>query len=161
MLNIKNLEVWAQKTGGTFTTSSTITLKNKDIDITVHGKTVEEALQKLNSTFENSVPKQEVQQLDIQPKAPETLPSKQITQTPQTIQQAQTATNVGGTSVNNNGSSSNVEPFQSSFFSSQNDLSKLLAGRRLVKIADGTPLNPNEEIIEYGGMNYVVAPIGK
>lgn len=175
MLSIKNLETWAQKTGGTFSTSSTLVLKSKDIDITVHGKTVEEALQKLNATFETpATTKPEVQKLNINP-APATQNnvqqnSTQQVQVPTQVQQMPVnqptqqpvMQNPNTTSFNNTGNSSvTSEPFQNTFTNSQNELSKLLAGRRLVKIADGSPLNPNEQIIEYGGMKYVAATIGK
>lgn len=169
MLSIKNLETWAQKTGGTFSTSSTLVLKNKDIDITVHGKTVEEALQKLNATFETPVQsKPEVQKLDItSASTPQNVEPQNNTQQvqqqplPNTTSPAIPAQNVAQNNMPTFNTNPVGDPFQNTFSNSQNELSKLLAGRRLVKIADGTPLNPNEQIIEYGGMKYVVASIGK
>lgn len=136
MINLNNLKAWAEKVGGSCTTSSTIALKANDIDLVVHGTSIEEALMKLSSALENPT------QQGIPPNNPQNSTSN-IMQNP--IQVPMNSPINTFTSVNPMGNNS------------PQDLNKLLAGRRIVRIADNSPLKANEQIMEFNGQKYVVA----
>mgnify|MGYP001141878608 CR=1 FL=1 len=146
-MDIKNkLNSWAKEYEGSAEIHSTITLKNKDVNIVVSGDTLEEAYKKLESICLSS-DKTESSKEDSN-KAPlaESTEIKQLNfnevakpQNNNQMQQSVQNTTIGGAPM---------------------DLQAILKGRQLLRMYDTTqPLKPDEEIQRIGNIDYVVKAI--
>lgn len=134
-MNIKDrLNSWAEQYAGSAEIHSTITLKNKDINVVVSGDTLEEAYEKLRAICISSDNKEIVSKETTSTNVPEPkklnlneVPKPQVNMVQQVPQ--------------NNTS----------------DLQSILNGRQLLRMYDPTkPLNPDEEIQRIGNLDYVV-----
>ena len=135
MTIIEQLDKWSKKTGGTAETVSTITLNTEQMNLVVHGVSLEDAYEKIKEVCSdfNTETKEEVK-----------------TEVEEVKQNTPSTTN---TSVNPVPNLNNVDLN----LSSTQTLAQALGSRKLVKIyAPGTVLEPGEQVIKYQNTEYVV-----
>lgn len=146
-MDIKNkLNSWAKEYEGSAEIHSTITLKNKDVNIVVSGDTLEEAYKKLESICLSS-DKTEI--------------SKEISNNTSSIESTeikQLNFNEVAKPQNNNQMQQSVQ--NTTIGAPPMDLQAILKGRQLLRMYDTTqPLKPDEEIQRIGNIDYVVKAI--
>ena len=135
MTIIEQLDKWSKKTGGTAETVSTITLNTEQMNLVVHGVSLEDAYEKIKEVCSdfNTETKEEVK-----------------TEVEEVKQNAPSTTNTPVNPVPNlNSVDLNL--------SSTQTLAQTLGSRKLVKIyTPGTVLEPGEQVIKYQNTEYVV-----
>lgn len=135
MTIIEQLDKWSKKTGGTAETVSTITLNTEQMNLVVHGVSLEDAYEKIKEVCSdfNTETKEEVK-----------------TEVEEVKQNTPSTTNTPVNPVPNlNSVDLNL--------SSTQTLAQTLGSRKLVKIyTPGTVLEPGEQVIKYQNTEYIV-----
>ena len=135
MTIIEQLNKWSEKTGGTAETVSTITLNTEQMNLVVHGVSLEDAYEKIKEVCSdfNTETKEEAK-----------------TEVEEVKQNTPSTTNTPVNPVPNlNSVDLNL--------SSTQTLAQALGSRKLVKIyTPGTVLEPGEQVLKYQNTEYVV-----
>lgn len=137
MTIIEQLNKWSEKTGGTAETVSTITLNTEQMNLVVHGVSLEDAYEKIKEVCS-----------DFNTEA------KEETEVKEEIKPTGTTTSsFMNTPVN---PVSNLNSVDLNLASTQT-LAQALGSRKLVKIyTPGTVLEPGEQVLKYQNTEYVV-----
>ena len=136
MTIIEQLDKWSKKTGGTAETVSTITLNTEQMNLVVHGVSLEDAYEKIKEVCSdfNTETKEEEVKTEVE-EVKQNTPS--TTNTP-----VNPVPNLNSVDLN---------------LSSTQTLAQTLGSRKLVKIyTPGTVLEPGEQVIKYQNTEYVV-----
>lgn len=133
MTIIEQLNKWSEKTGGTAETVSTITLNTEQMNLVVHGVSLEDAYEKIKEVCSdfNTEAKEETEVKE------EVKPNPSTTNTP-----TNPVPNLNSVDLN---------------LASTQTLAQALGSRKLVKIyTPGTVLEPGEQVLKYQNTEYVV-----
>ena len=131
MTIIEQLNKWSEKTGGTAETVSTITLNTEQMNLVVHGVSLEDAYEKIKEVCSdfNTEAKEETEVKEEVKPNPSTAPVNPVP-------------NLNSVDLN---------------LASTQTLAQALGSRKLVKIyTPGTVLEPGEQVLKYQNTEYVV-----
>lgn len=131
MTIIEQLDKWSKKTGGTAETVSTITLNTEQMNLVVHGVSLEDAYEKIKEVCSdfNTEAKEETEVKEEVKTNPSTTPVNPVP-------------NLNSVDLN---------------LASTQTLAQALGSRKLVKIyTPGTVLEPGEQVLKYQNTEYVV-----
>jgi hypothetical protein len=131
MTIIEQLDKWSKKTGGTAETVSTITLNTEQMNLVVHGVSLEDAYEKIKEVCSdfNTEAKEETEVKEEVKPNPSTAPVNPVP-------------NLNSVDLN---------------LASTQTLAQALGSRKLVKIyTPGTVLEPGEQVLKYQNTEYVV-----
>ena len=131
MTIIEQLNKWSKKTGGTAETVSTITLNTEQMNLVVHGTSLEDAYEKIKEVCSdfNTEAKEETEVKEEVKPNPSTTPVNPVP-------------NLNSVDLN---------------LASTQTLAQALGSRKLVKIyTPGTVLEPGEQVLKYQNTEYVV-----
>ena len=137
MTIIEQLNKWSEKTGGTAETVSTITLNTEQMNLVVHGVSLEDAYEKIKevcSDFNTETKEDTEVNEEIKPTGTTT---SSFMNTP-----VNPVPNLNSVDLN---------------LASTQTLAQALGSRKLVKIyTPGTVLEPGEQVLKYQNTEYVV-----
>ena len=137
MTILEQLQKWSEKTGGKAETVSTITLSTEQMNLIVHGVSLEDAYEKIKevcSDFKTEIKEEETKEEVKQPTEP-VIPSSIPSFT-------NPMPNLSNIDLNH---------------ASTKTLAETLGSRKIIKIyTPGTPLENGEEVITYQNTKYVV-----
>ena len=131
MTIIEQLNKWSEKTGGTAETVSTITLNTEQMNLVVHGVSLEDAYEKIKEVCSdfNTEAKEETEVKEEVKPNPFTTPVNPVP-------------NLNSVDLN---------------LASTQTLAQALGSRKLIKIyTPGTVLEPGEQVLKYQNTEYVV-----